>query len=176
MLLSTQHVEVCKAPREMVMGKIILQQWIAMASHKKGSALGPLRCRGLQAYQLVAMRAQGRQSRPQPSVVGLQVTSHSQAAPQGPRHLLLKARGRQGKPPFSPEIRSPEEALAAFAGHGVEVKARGSVPTDPTDSGHVPVELAGWVGKRRAGSHGLHVWGSRGRQVFISSCHSFTKS
>lgn len=63
--------------------------------------------------------------------------------------------------------RSPEEALAAFAGHGVEVEASGTVPTDATDTGHVPVELAGWVGKRCAGGHGLHVWESGENQVCI---------
>lgn len=62
---------------------------------------------------------------------------------------------------------SPEEALAAFTGHGVEVKASGSVSTDTTDTGHVPVKLASWVGKRSASSHGLHVWESRESQVFI---------
>ena len=115
------------------------------------------------------MRAQVWQGCPQPSFVGTRVTGRatrqhpedqiacsSRLAACGGRFLLL---------PEDP--RSPEEALAAFAGHGVEVKAGGSVPTDATDTGHVPVKLAGWVGKRCASGHGLHVWGSRESQVFI---------
>lgn len=35
----------------------------------------------------------------------------------------------------------PEEALAALAGHGVEVEARGLVTTHATYPRHVPVEL-----------------------------------
>lgn len=144
------------------MGKIVLQQWIATPSHKKGSVLGPLLSRsagvsagcsaGTGLAELPAARQHPRTRSPPPQSSRL-----------------------AGYDSFSPEIRSPEEALAAFTGHGVEVEARGPVPTDPTDSGHVPVELAGWVGKRRAGSHGLHVWGSRGRQVFICSCQQHHK-
>lgn len=38
---------------------------------------------------------------------------------------------------------SPEEALAAFAGHSVEVEAGGTVPAHPADPGHVPVKVPG---------------------------------
>jgi len=100
-----------------------------------------------------------------------------QAAPRGPDRPLLKACWSRRKIPPPQDSRSPEEALAAFAGHGVEVKAGGSVPADATDPGHVPVQVAGRVGKRRAGSHRLHLWGSRESQVFISwSGHSFPRS
>lgn len=36
---------------------------------------------------------------------------------------------------------TPEEALAAFTGHGVEVKAGGLVPTHSADPGDIAVEL-----------------------------------
>lgn len=74
-----------------------------------------------------------------------QVTCSSSLTGHGVRFLLPK-----GSP-------SPEEALAAFTGHGVEVKAGGSVSTDAADTGHVPVEVTGQVGKRCAGSHGFHL-------------------
>lgn len=71
--------------------------------------------------------------------------------------------------------RPPEEALAAFAGHGVEVEASGSVPADAADPGDVPVEVSGRVGEGRAGSHGLHVWEStESRVLVLSGCHTFT--
>ena len=50
---------------------------------------------------------------------------------------------------------SPEEAFAAFTGHSVEVKARGSVSAHPTDSRHIPVEVAR-VRQGSAGCHCLH--------------------
>lgn len=50
---------------------------------------------------------------------------------------------------------SPEEAFAAFTGHGVEVKACGSVSTYPTDAGHIPVKVAK-VRQRSASCHCLH--------------------
>lgn len=53
----------------------------------KREVLWGLSCRGLQAYQLVAVRARGWQSCPQPG------------STPGPGHLLLKARGWQGKTP-----------------------------------------------------------------------------
>lgn len=151
------------------MGKIVLQQWIATPSHKKGSALGPLLSRSA-GVSAGCSAGTGLAELP-----AAQVVSRSQAAPQDQVTSSSKLEDGRVRDSSSPEIRSPEEALAAFAGHGVEVEARGPVPTDPTDSGHVPVELAGWVGKRRAGSHGLHVWGSRGRQVFICSCQQRRK-
>lgn len=61
-------------------------------------------------------------------------------------------------------LSSPEEALAALAGHGVEVEAGGSVPTHPTDSGHVAIKVSGRVGEGCAGSHGVHLWRGRGKQ------------
>lgn len=62
---------------------------------------------------------------------------------------------RRHLPPLGLGEDSPEEAFAAFTGHSVEVKAGGSVSTHSTDSGHIPVEVAG-VGQGSAGCHRLH--------------------
>lgn len=75
-----------------------------------------------------------------------------------------------------PRLGSPEEALAALAGHGVEVEAGGSVPADPADSGHVAVEVAGRVGEGRAGSHGVHVWRCRGKQCLCAAVTALQKA
>lgn len=105
---------------------------------------------------------------PEPSSVGTQVTGTAARQHLEDRIARSSRRGGYGVRFLLPrDPRSPEEALAAFAGHGVEVEASGTVPTDATDTGHVPVELSGWVGKRCAGGHGLHVWESRESQVFI---------
>lgn len=52
----------------------------------------------------------------------------------------------------------PEEALAALAGHGVEVEAGGFVPADAADPGHVPLGIPAGIGQGRAGSARLHGW------------------
>lgn len=57
--------------------------------------------------------------------------------------------------PRALEEDSPEEAFAAFTGHGVEVKACGSVSAYPTDAGHIPVKVAK-VRQRGASCHCLH--------------------
>lgn len=52
----------------------------------------------------------------------------------------------------------PEEALAALAGHGVEVEAGGSVPADPTDPGNVPLGISSGIRQGGAGSTWIHGW------------------
>lgn len=54
----------------------------------------------------------------------------------------------------------PEEALAALAGHGVEVEAGGSVPADPADPG-VPLGVPAAVAQGGAGSARIHGWERR---------------
>lgn len=49
----------------------------------------------------------------------------------------------------------PEEALAALAGHGVEVESGGLVATHATDPRGIPVELLR-PDHRRRHRHGLH--------------------
>lgn len=112
------------------------------------------------------MRPQVWQGDPQPSFVGMQVTGA--AARQHPEDRMACSSRLTGcgvRFLLPEDSHSPEEALTAFTGHGVEVKARGSVPTDAADTGHVPLELAGWVRKGCASSHGLHVWERTESQV-----------
>lgn len=100
---------------------------------------------------------------------------HWDSAPRAPLSRSWRFTGPgAGLPPQKAPC-PPEEALAAFAGHGVEVEAGGSVPADAADPRDVPVRVADRVGQGRAGGHDLHVWDSTESQVFISStCHTFT--
>lgn len=69
---------------------------------------------------------------------------------------------------------APEEALAALAGHGVEVKACGLVAAHATDPRHVPVEL---ILGQSGGAHdgGLHHCTGKNRETEEMSLLSSTQ-
>lgn len=63
---------------------------------------------------------------------------------------------------------SPEKALAAFAGHGVEVESSGLVSADAADPRGVAVKLIRSL-RRCAHGHGLHNWKTKEKDLIVTS-------